>query len=789
MPQLIYRCLFCLSLLITIPAVSHAQTWQELPPAGEGTLTPVKPGKELPPAGEDILTPDKPGQELPPAGEGIPTPVKPGQELPPAGEGTPTPVKPGQELPTAGEGIQTPVEPGQELPPVGEGIQTPVEPGQKLPPVGEGIRILDKSVKEITVSAKDIKKRVLQGQPVHFAADLDDEYRTIEAEWIIEALNTPGVNKIEIKNAIIKGNLNLVRGASIYPFEESGLAEEEIQRLKNLKVNEGGEIVVPIPAGTLGPDQEILIEPPKTTNVNRVGLVSASISITDSRFEDVVFGVDVEEVIPAVFKGKFIFKGTTFAHGVHFGGCNFHDVTDFSYAKFFGMEGAQFDGCNFQGPTDFSGARFSEDGPTQFTATRFSGKGQTNFSDTRFSSYVTRFTGARFLSEITNFSRARFMSPITKFRAVYFKGNETYFSSVYFMSPVDFRYSHFRSRDGTYFRNCRFGEVAWFIETVFTYKLDFYGSTFDKDVLFDEADFPPNIKVNLRKTIYKTLDVVWAQLKGGRLDAPLGEIYAALREHDEVSADVFFEWEGVYRRLVANFENLGNRKSKLNAYYHFRRTRPIFKVVTRVDDYGSEEEFIVGYGLRQRMEWGVEYVFFGLTCGYGARWERPPIVAVVVISIFTIVYFVGYYLKRTGQRLEKMEPDVLAGLKHIEKRDKRISYDEEGKVLSVRGLMSRDERLELLSLWDNKMYQEAVNELFQTSGPLHYMREEAKAMKERWYHKLGNSFYGSFVTFTTLGLGGVTPSGGFKAAVITEGLMGWFTLALFLATLTNVLLT
>jgi hypothetical protein len=197
----------------------------------------------------------------------------------------------------------------------------------------------------------------------------------------------------------------------------------------------------------------------------------------------------------------------------------------------------------------------------------------------------------------------------------------------------------------------------------------------------------------------------------------------------------------------------------------------------------------VSEGWREKAKWWVEYAFFGLTCGYGAKWERPPIVAIIIISIFTLVYFVGYYLKTTRQRLEKMPADVLKKLKRTGRLSRKIAFDEEEKILSVKGLMAREERDKLLSLWDDKMYQEAVNELFQTSGPLYHPRGERKPLRERWFNKLGNSFFGSFVTFTTLGLGGVTPSGGFKAAVITEGLMGWFTLALFLATLVNVLLT
>ena len=663
---------------------------------------------------------------------------------------------------------------------------TPQE--QELVTKGENIRILDESGKEVGASAENIKSRLLHGKPLHFAEEQDEENRVIEAEWIVEALNTPGVNKIDIDKAIIKGHLYLLKGAHIYTFKESGLAEEEIQRLKDLKVNKMGLIPAPVPSGWRGSKGPILIEPPKTESFDKVGLVSTDIRITESRFLDIVHAIDLGKGIPMVFKGEVIFKGTVFEHGAAFVATNFQGVTDFSYTRFSGDEGTSFGGANFQGPTDFSGAQFLGEGSVLFTAAQFSGEGYTNFSKARFLAGLTRFTGAKFLGEVTNFSGARFLS-IAKFRSARFEGRETYFSNAQFQGSVDFSSAYFRSSDGTYFRNTRFGKVLWFVRTVFSHKIDFYGSSFDEDVLFSEADFPKDLDVNLRKAIYNTLDITWSQLKGGRLDAPLREISAALKKNKEISANEFFEWEKVYRRLIANFEALGDRNSKLDAYYHFRRIRPIYKIITREDAYGAEEEFIVSKGWQEEAKWLVEYAFFGLTCGYGAKWERPPIVAIIIISIFTFVYFVGYYLKKTQQRLEKMPANVLKKLKRTGRLSRKIAFDEKAKILSVTGLMAREERDKLLSLWDDKMYQEAVNELFQTSGPLYHPRGERKPLRERWFNKLGNSFFGSFVTFTTLGLGGVTPSGGFKAAVITEGLMGWFTLALFLATLVNVLLT
>jgi hypothetical protein len=200
----------------------------------------------------------------------------------------------------------------------------------------------------------------------------------------------------------------------------------------------------------------------------------------------------------------------------------------------------------------------------------------------------------------------------------------------------------------------------------------------------------------------------------------------------------------------------------------------------------SLPEYIVRHDWREKtLEW-VEYIFFGLTCGYGVRPWRPIGVAGSLILIFTIVYLLGYYLSKTYERLERLPkglkfPDSLTG-----KLKGKIHYDAEKERLTFRGLMSRKEQDGLLRLSQGKKYQEAVKELFQNSGPLRFPRGERHHMEEKWYHKLLNSIYASVITFATLGLGGIIPSGGFKIAVIIEGVLGWLTMALFLVTLANV---
>ncbi|MBC8548370.1 MAG: hypothetical protein H8D23_01840 [Candidatus Brocadiales bacterium] len=60
--------------------------------------------------------------------------------------------------------------------------------------------------KYIYVSTKEIRKRILNGEPVYFATNQADEKRMIDSTLIDEAIYK-GVERIYIENAIIVGNL------------------------------------------------------------------------------------------------------------------------------------------------------------------------------------------------------------------------------------------------------------------------------------------------------------------------------------------------------------------------------------------------------------------------------------------------------------------------------------------------------------------------------------------------------------------------------------------------------
>ena len=80
------------------------------------------------------------------------------------------------------------------------------------------IQIMAGNDEVINVSIEDIKERFLKGEPVHFVKKQVETKRTINAEWITNALNKEYsvTNKIYINNAIITGDLGGCPRMSIF---------------------------------------------------------------------------------------------------------------------------------------------------------------------------------------------------------------------------------------------------------------------------------------------------------------------------------------------------------------------------------------------------------------------------------------------------------------------------------------------------------------------------------------------------------------------------------------------
>ncbi|MHC4276768.1 MAG: ion channel [Planctomycetota bacterium] len=143
-------------------------------------------------------------------------------------------------------------------------------------------------------------------------------------------------------------------------------------------------------------------------------------------------------------------------------------------------------------------------------------------------------------------------------------------------------------------------------------------------------------------------------------------------------------------------------------------------------DYEHGEAYLIVRGTWEKTKEWMEYISFGLTCGYGVKPLRTLIVAAVLIAIFAFIFFGFSYIEPLEYEIKEKpkDPDT----PHI-----------------VRG--------------------------FAELG---------------FFHRLGLCFYFSAGTFTAALFGEITPQGPFKAVAIIEGILGFLTMALFLVTLGNV---
>ncbi len=609
----------------------------------------------------------------------------------------------------------------------------------------KNIQILIADDKEvINVSIEEIKERILKGEPVHFVKDQDEDKRTIESEWIIEALKKKHyyyekVEKIDIENAIITGDLDFHIKENQVDIDNTGIEADVIEELKD----EGIEKVFLI-------STSINIE-----NCQLEGNLKAGYD--DDNFKSFVMfersvSFDYSTVMKKASFGKVSFNGEAYFWIVSFNG-----ETDFRGASFNGE--AYFRSATFNGEAAFLDASFKE--RADFGITTFNGEGdfwratfngEADFVDASFKEYAdfrrATFNGEADFESATFNSNADFESASfkekTDFVDASFKENVN-FVDVTFNGKADFGITTFNGKgdfwDATFngeadfviasfnggadfvdvtfkekadlgsaifnggadFKNASFNGGADFWEATFNGETDFRSASFNggtyfknasfngvadfrnaslKEVIFNNARFSKI--VDLRLTRYSELQISWSQLEGRLDDLSLQE--------DIVS------WQGVYLRLIKNFKNIGDNKSADNAYYHYQYTKYVFC-----------------NSLWEKTKWWCGYLFMGLTCGYGVMPWRAIATAGGLIAIFTLcIYFP-----------------------------------------------------------------------FSGRGSLQHQGKE-NITKQEWYRRLYNCFYFSVIIFTTVGLGDIKPKGGFKAWATIEGILGWLTMALFLVTLANV---
>ena len=229
----------------------------------------------------------------------------------------------------------------------------------------------------------------------------------------------------------------------------------------------------------------------------------------------------------------------------------------------------------------------------------------TDFSNTQFKKPVD-FLGTSFL-DISDFGGVNFGGD-ADFGSASF-GGDAYFWGASFGGDANFREASFGG--GADFWGASFGG----------YGADFWGASFGDDVIFNYAEFnkvffsdTTFIKVSFYEADFKSMKVEWASLK-----------------------DVLVFDGPAYIKLIKNFREMEQFKDADDAYYQYRR-------LSQADKKWSFSK--------------LGDIFMWLSCGYGVKPQYTIILAVVMILIFTIIYWLGNGIRRLKESDEDDTEDV-----------------------------------------------------------------------------------------------------------------------------------
>ncbi len=337
----------------------------------------------------------------------------------------------------------------------------------------------DDEYKIINVSVCDIKERLLKGEPICFGTKLTS--RTIKAEWITNALKKEyNVEKIDINNAIITGDLDFHIKDNLVNIDKSGMDVDKIMNQKDRGVEKSFMISTSINIENCQLQGNLMAGYDK--NLNCFVLFDKPVTFYSSTV------VKKTNFWNAIFNGETNFKYARFNGEVDFRSARFNDDSVFEVAIF--KYKAYFESASFQKKANFMYASFNE--KTHFWNTRFNGEtnfrntifnGETNFRTARFKKNVY-FIYAGFNSKV-DFTLDRFIGEADFTLASF--NDEVNFESASFYDATDFRNAIFNGE--TNFGSASFYDVTGFTNAIFNGKTSFKNAIFNGKANFGSAYF------------------------------------------------------------------------------------------------------------------------------------------------------------------------------------------------------------------------------------------------------------------------------------------------------------
>jgi len=369
---------------------------------------------------------------------------------------------------------------------------------------------------------------------------------------------------------------------------------------------------------------------------------------------DLFLGSDQEHPIRitnSIFRGNVICKGITFYGDVNFENTTFQRDAVFNETKF--LTAANFNATRFLGEASFNMSRFPDSGNFDFACFNR----VADFESVWFDKFAT-FYNATFMED-AQFAFSEFNGAYANFESarcigeIYFYGSQfnSYctFSDARLEKDADFHAIKCSNGVGflrtqfsglAYFARSRFIADSIFSQAYFNDTADFSIATFDGPVFFNDtvfcsdanfdnaqflaptdishAAFNGDLKMNSTKIARMVLDGSTFS-KGSRLYLANADINRLIVGWSQIRDLLSFD-TAAYLSLIKNYKDLGQSTDANECYYEYRHLNQVSKPI-------GFSRFL------DTVAW--------LTCGYGVRPQYALFCGMVIILIFSLIYWAG----------------------------------------------------------------------------------------------------------------------------------------------------
>ena len=425
-----------------------------------------------------------------------------------------------------------------------------------------------------------------------------------------------------------------------------------------------------------------------------------------------------------IFIGQINFDGTKFKSGTDFWSSLFYGDASFRNTIFYSR--AMFDDSEFKNDANFLGSRFY--GDCDFIRTKFSE--DTYFSGTEFGQKA-RFEGVIFSNDVY-FKNSTFRNE-ADFKRALFMGY-AYFWDTEFFNEAEFWHSEFmgyvefmgsRFNKNSDFSFAQFLKYADFKDVEFKESVDYQSAIFNEDAYFSSSQVSKRANFN-------------NALLGKKFSLNEAEINIIQLLGITTGDDFLLSLDGAtFNRILIRWDTIKDHLDYDGAVY-----LALVKNFNAIEYFSDADNCYFQYKelSKERKSLGISKlidILWGCACGYGVRPGNTIILSLTLIVLFSAIYWAG------------------GGIYKINYSGKEI-----------------------------KTFKERIGEL----GRL----IKSKSLKE-WKISFRDSTFIDMLHFSTLifismSTGEWLPSRPWGFVVIIERLLGWLLLALFIVTLSHVLI-